>query len=240
MWCRPTSPYVISTESQGWLIVRHASLTCNNWYQPEPQSQFNISPYVFIYCHEIPLHVNGIAAADEFASFSFQKHWNNPGDPIWVRCWYILYHTPFAPKCFSTTGTILPTKPPPSRFVFSTRNISHNNLDHIHLRTCYAPNFLLFSPQSLRIIFNNWYQPDPHSQFNIHPYIFTYCNEIPRLWHGGTYRSLPLPFFVFCFHSYGYYIVVKEAVDVDLSRCAAITAIWTAIQTSRSTIAVGQ
>ena len=40
--------------------------------------------------------------------------------------------------------------------------------------------------------------------------------------------------FRFCFHLCGYYIVVKKAVDVNLSRCAAITAIWTAIQTSLS------
>ena len=89
----------------------------NNWYQPDPHSQFNIPPYVFIQCHETPLHVNGIAAADEFASFSFQKRWNNPGDPIWVRCWYILYHTPFAPKCFSTNTKHIPSnwfsRPPP-------------------------------------------------------------------------------------------------------------------------------
>ena len=42
------------------------------------------------------------------------------------------------------------------------------------------------------------------------------------------------PVFVFVFHLCGYYIVVKKAVDVNLSRCAAITAIWTAIQTSQS------
>ena len=41
------------------------------------------------------------------------------------------------------------------------------------------------------------------------------------------------PIFVFVFHLCGYYIVVKKAVDVNLSRCAAITAIWTAIQTSQ-------
>ena len=42
------------------------------------------------------------------------------------------------------------------------------------------------------------------------------------------------PIFVFVFHLCGYHIVVKRAVDVNLSRCAAITAIWTAIQTSLS------
>ena len=138
MWYRPTSPYVISTESQGWLIVRalpiNASSTCNNWYQPDPHSQFNIPPYVFIYCHEIPLHVNGIAAADEFASFPFQKRRDGPGDPIWVWWWYILYHdtsyTPFALKCFSTTGTILPI----------ARNTSHINLGCTHL--CSSKHYL--------------------------------------------------------------------------------------------------
>ena len=129
MWYRPTSPYVISTESQGWLIVRHASLTCNNWYQPEPHSQFNVPPYVFIYCHEIPLHVNGIAAADEFASFPFQTRRDGPGDPIWVWWWYILYHdtsyTPFALKMLShnwdnSPDTII-NKTPPILFIYHNK-----------------------------------------------------------------------------------------------------------------------
>ena len=42
------------------------------------------------------------------------------------------------------------------------------------------------------------------------------------------------PVFVFVFHLCSYHIVVKRAVDANLSRCAAITAIWTAIQTSLS------
>ena len=29
--------------------------------------------------------------------------------------------------------------------------------------------FLFFSPQPLKIISHNWYQPDPHFQFNIAP-----------------------------------------------------------------------
>ena len=42
------------------------------------------------------------------------------------------------------------------------------------------------------------------------------------------------PVFVFVFHLCSCHIVVKRAVSVSLSRCAAITAIWTAIQTSLS------
>ena len=34
--------------------------------------------------------------------------------------------------------------------------------------------FLFFSPRSFKIIFNNWYQPDPHSQFNTPPPLYFY------------------------------------------------------------------